>query len=64
MMTMITVKEYLRFMGAHMTKESNSCTEQSVTVRTNKVCRDASGRVILGSGLAKLSFILGLLDSI
>ena len=43
--------------GTHMTKKSNSCMEQSVISRTNKVCRDASG-------LGKLSFILGLRDSI
>ena len=44
MMTMITIKEYLglRFMGAHMTKESNSCMEQSVTFRINKFRRDVS----------------------
>ena len=40
---MIKEKEYLRFMGAHMIKESNSCMEKSVTFRTNKVRRDASG---------------------
>ena len=64
MKTMITVKEYLRFMGVHMTKESNSCMEQSVTFRTNKVRLNASGWVIVDSGLPMLSFILGLLDSI
>ena len=64
MMTMITKKEYLRFMSAHVPKESNSCMEQSVTFRTNKVRRDASGWVIVDSVLVKLSFILGFLDSI
>ena len=52
------------YMGVHITKESNSCMEQSVTFKTNKVRRDASGWVIVDSGLAKFSFILGLLDSI
>ena len=46
-------------MGAHMTKESNSCMEQSVTFRW-----DASDWVIVDFGLAKLSFILNLLDFI
>ena len=51
-MTMITVQECLRFMGAHMTKESNLSMEQSVTFRTNKVRRDTSGWFIIDSGLA------------
>ena len=57
MMTMITVKEYLMFMGAQMSKESNSCMEQYVTYKTN-------GMFLVDSGLAKLSFILGLLNSV
>ena len=39
MMTMITVTEYLRFMGAHMTKKSNQCMEQSVTFSYPKLAR-------------------------